>query len=77
LAGGFLLSDWVPAVGRYFVPGKEAVYWSDVDDLRRKTVYYLAHPEERERIVQQGRERIMREHTYNRRVEEWLRWMGF
>ncbi|MFB3787615.1 MAG: glycosyltransferase [bacterium] len=75
LAGGFLLSDWVPAAGRYFIPGEEAVYWSDLDDLRRKTAYYLAHPEEREKIIQRGRERVSREHAYDKRVEEWLRIM--
>ncbi len=75
LAGGFLLSDWVPAAGRFFIPGEEAVYWSDVDDLRRKTAYYLAHPEERAPIIQRGRERVARDHTYDHRVEEWLRIM--
>jgi hypothetical protein len=40
MAGGFLLSDWVPAAGRFFSPGIEAVYWSGIDDLRRKIAFY-------------------------------------
>ncbi|MGC9330140.1 MAG: glycosyltransferase family protein, partial [Candidatus Hinthialibacter sp.] len=72
MAGGFLLSDWVPAAGRFFSPGVEAVYWSGEDDLRRKIDYYLQRPEERQTIARRGRRRILRDHSYARRVEEAL-----
>lgn len=76
VCGGFLLSDWVPAAGRYFDPGIEAVYWSDTDDLRRKIDYYLARPGERARIVENGRARVSRDHTYARRTDDLLKQLG-
>lgn len=72
LAGGFLLSDWVPGAGRYFVPDEEAMYFTDAEDLRAKVAFYLAHPEEREQIVRAGRERVLRSHTYQHRVAQLL-----
>jgi len=72
LAGGFLLSDWVPAAGSYFSPGVEAVYWSDINDLRQKIVYYLAHERERAAIVKRGQQRAQRDHTYHRRIQQLL-----
>ncbi len=73
IAGGFLLSDWVPAAGKYFDPGKEAIYWSDTNDLYAKINYYLMHPEERMEAVEQARRRVMKEHTYQDRVKQLIR----
>ncbi len=75
MAGGFLLSDWVPAAGRFFSPGIEAVYWSGIDDLRRKIAFYREKPEERNRIVQRGRSRVLLHHTYKHRIDEALAWL--
>lgn len=71
-AGGFLLSDWVPAAGRFFAPGKEAIYWSSIEDLRWKIAHYLKEPQERRRIIQRGRARVARDHMYAQRVEQAL-----
>ncbi len=73
VSGGFLLSDWVPAAGKYFVPGEEAVFWSSIDELRSKIDYYLEHPSERLRIIENGRKRVLQEHTYPIRVEQLVR----
>ncbi|MBN2327454.1 MAG: glycosyltransferase [Candidatus Omnitrophica bacterium] len=72
VSGGFLLSDWVPAAGRFFSPGVEAIYWSGQDDLRRKIDYYLHRPEERQSVIRRGRRRISQDHTYARRIEQTL-----
>ncbi|MGI6457932.1 MAG: CgeB family protein [bacterium] len=72
LAGGFLLSDWTPAAGKYFIPGKEAIYWSQIDDLKAKIEYYLNHRDERLEVIRQGRERVLWEHTYGMRVSRLL-----
>lgn len=76
MAGGFLLSDWVPAAGRYFQPGLEAIYWSDPNDLRAKVSYYLKHPDERREIAERGRARVLRSHTYAHRVGALLETLG-
>ncbi|MBI1387344.1 MAG: glycosyltransferase [bacterium] len=72
LAGGFLLSDWVPAAPRYFEPGVEAIYWSDVDDLRAKIDFYLEHVLECRRVIARGRARCERDHHYAARVDGML-----
>jgi spore maturation protein CgeB len=73
--GGFLLSDWVPAAGRFFTPGEEAIYWSSIEDLRWKIDRYLNAPQERQRVVQQGKARVLRDHTYASRVEQLVYFM--
>lgn len=72
LCGGFLLSDWVPAAGQYFVPGTEAVYYSDWDHMRQKVDYYLSHEDERMKIVQTGKQKVEQCHTYQNRVDDLL-----
>lgn len=76
LAGGFLLSDWVPAAGRYFKPGVEAIYWSDFKDLRRKVAYYLKNEVERDEVIKNGQIRVRRDHLYKKRVKQLLDVIG-
>ena len=66
--GGFLLTDYRPALGEFFELDKEVVCYMDIEDLRGKIKYYLAHPEEREEIARGGQERVLREHTYRHRM---------
>lgn len=73
VAGGFLLSDWVPAAARYFSPDREAVYWSNSDDLVTQVNYYLNHPDERRQIVQRGAECVRSKHTYHHRVSDLIK----
>ena len=72
ICDGFLLSDWVSAAGKYFVPSVEAVYWKDIADLRHKIHYYLEHKAERRKIIAAGKARVLRDHTYPHRVQELL-----
>ncbi len=69
VCGGFLLSDWVPAAGKYFVPGKEAVFYSGEINLLRKIDYYLEHEEEKAEIIRAGKQCVLDKHTYTNRVE--------
>ena len=73
IAGGFLVSDWVPGAGRHFEPGREAVYVSSAADMRMAVQYYLEHPELRGGIVNAARERVVRDHTYAHRAGSILR----
>ncbi|MDX9753779.1 MAG: glycosyltransferase [bacterium] len=70
LAGGFLLSDWVPACAAYFQPGVNAIYYKDTLDLKAKVRYYLRHPKEREGVTVRARQWIEQNHTYPRRMWE-------
>jgi len=66
--GGFQLVDWRPALADLFVDGEEIVSFRDMDDLRAKIDYYLAHDEERRAIAVRGRARALREHAFEHRL---------
>jgi tetratricopeptide (TPR) repeat protein len=69
LAGALPIYGEHPDVVDFFQPGEEIVLYSSPADLLAKVQHYLAHADERERIVQAGRERTLREHT----VAQWWR----
>ncbi|MBD3266241.1 glycosyltransferase [bacterium] len=70
--GGFLLSDWVEGADEFFQPGEELIFYHGIDDLVEKVEYYLNHREEREQIIQKGKQRVQAEHTYAARVPHLL-----
>jgi hypothetical protein len=52
--------------------GEHFVTFRTAEDLQRQIDYYLAHPEERERIAQAGCAATLSLHTYERRAESLL-----
>lgn len=72
LSGGFEVVDDVACIRRYFVPGKEMVVADGREDWIDKVKHYLENPHERLSIIQAGRERVLRDHTYHNRVKQIL-----
>jgi len=70
--GGFQLVDRRPALEGLFEPGEDIIVFDDLGDLRNKAAHYLADPEERKRAAERGRQRVLKEHTYEKRMEEIL-----
>ncbi len=70
--GAFQLVDERALLAECFEPGREIATFSSVSDLKDKIAYYLEHPEERQDIARRGRERALREHTYEKRLDEML-----
>ncbi len=68
LVGGFLLTDWVEKADAFFIPGKELMFYHDTEDLKGKIAYFLNHEEERKDIIERGKRRVMKDHTYASRV---------
>lgn len=63
LAGGFLLTEYVPGIENYFEINKEIVCFHNADEMIDKITYYLNHEEERRAIAQAGWKRATSEHT--------------
>ena len=74
--GGFQLAASAPHLGRYFDIGKEIAVFNSIDDLIEQTQHWLKHPVERARIAVAGYERVLTEHTYDKRFAEIFRHLG-
>lgn len=70
--GAFLLSDAQRDVAVLFREGEHLALFHDGGDLRRKIIRYLARPDERARIAEQGHRETVKNHTYRRRMEQFL-----
>ena len=75
-AGGFLLSDDQDDLREVFDVGREAVTYTDRDELRSLVHYYRDHRERRLQIAAAGRARVLREHTYAHRVDTMITLLG-
>ncbi len=72
MAGGFEIVDNVECIKKYFKTGQEIILAKDKKDWFDKIDYYIKHPERRIPIIEAGRKRILREHTYHNRVNQLL-----
>lgn len=68
--GTFVISDRIPSAETLFED--TIVTYEDADDLDRKLEYYLSHDEERRQIAERGREIVLKNHTFDNRVERVL-----
>ncbi|HEB56481.1 MAG TPA: hypothetical protein ENI98_09285 [Gammaproteobacteria bacterium] len=68
VAGGFLLTDYKTDIDKLFELDREIICYSDGTELNEKVNYYLAHPEKRQSVIEQGRDRILQDHTYAKRL---------
>ncbi len=57
-----------------FTPDKEAVFYDSTEDAIDKIKYYLAHPEERERIARAGFARAHRDYDGETGLKNFLDW---
>jgi spore maturation protein CgeB len=74
--GGFLLTERVPHLERYFEPGREVALYDGADELVERVGYWLAHEDERAAVAEAGYRRVLAEHTYDHRFEEIFRRLG-
>jgi spore maturation protein CgeB len=70
--GAFQLVDERAYLRECFIPDQEIVSFRNLQEMRDKVAYYLAHPQERREIALAARRRVLREHTYQRRALEML-----
>ncbi|KAF0232167.1 MAG: hypothetical protein FD177_2641 [Desulfovibrionaceae bacterium] len=70
--GAFLLTDHRAQMERLFEPGREVAVYGDPEEIPELVRHYLAHPEERARIAEAARKRVLAEHTYVTRMGQLL-----
>ncbi len=68
--GGFQLVDERILLPELFEPGRDVVTFSSITDLKEKISYYLANPQERQVIVENGYKKVIKFHLYRHRIEK-------
>lgn len=68
LSGAFYLVQSYMDLPLFYRPGAEVETWSSLPELQEKVRHYLNHPRERAAIARAGRERAIREHTWDSRL---------
>lgn len=71
--GAFQLMDAVPGMEELLEPQQEIAAYHSPEEAKDLAEYYLRHPDERARIAQRGRARVLKEHTYVHRMRSLLR----
>jgi spore maturation protein CgeB len=74
--GGFLLTERVPHLERYFELGREVAVYDSTEDLVEQVGYWLSHEDERVAVAEAGYRRVTAEHTYDHRFDEIFRTVG-
>jgi spore maturation protein CgeB len=74
--GGFLLTERVPHLERYFELDHEVAVFEGVGDLADKVRYWLDHDEERQGVADAGYRRVLSEHTYDHRFAKIFETLG-
>ena len=71
--GGCLLTEANEDLKNFFDLGQELDTYQSLDELRRKTLFYLQNPDKAKAMGERGRQRILKDHTIHMRIEEILR----
>jgi spore maturation protein CgeB len=68
--GGFLLTERVPHLERYFALEREVAVYDGEEQLASKIRHWLENEQDRRAIAEAGYRRVMAEHTYDHRFAE-------
>lgn len=73
--GAFQLVDNRKLLDELFAPGELATF-NTADELYDAIIYYIDRPAEREQIAQKARDRVHRDHTYQKRMQKLLEFIN-
>lgn len=74
--GGFVLSEYSPALEELFAIGKEVETYHTVNELLSKTAFYMEHRDRALEIAAAGSEAVVKRHTIQARVGHMLHRSG-
>ena len=75
-AGGFLITDYREDVEELFDTGREIVCYRNIEELKSNIRYFQSHPEERRKIAESAKEKVMEKHTYEIRMSEMFKYVS-
>lgn len=70
LCGGFEITDDVACIRKYFKENEEIIIAKNTKEWFEKINYYIKNPDLRLSIIDAGRKRVLRDHTYHNRVRQ-------
>lgn len=76
MSGGLYLTEHHDELLPFYDIGREIVTYADFDDLLDKINWLLSNPEQAEMIRRAGRERALKEHSWEMRFEKVFRLLG-
>lgn len=71
--GGFLMTNYQSELPEYFDIGVDLEAYSSMEELVDKCSYYLTHEDERQKIAENGFQKVDSLHTYPHRIMEMIR----
>lgn len=72
----FQLIEFKEDLANHFVENKEIVAFRDMEELVDKIHYYMAADIERTNIANKARDRVLKEHTFQHRIDKMLSLIG-
>lgn len=70
LYGGFEITDDVAVIRKYFKEDEEIIIAKDSKDWYEKINHYMKYPEKRFKIMEAGKARVLKDHTYINRAQK-------
>lgn len=70
--GAFQLVDYRSMLPQHFEVNNEIICYSTLEEAREKINHYLHHPSQRQKIAEQGRNRVIAEHSFEHRMKQML-----
>ena len=74
-AGAFLLTDYRRQLEDLFEPGREVIWYKSPEEALDLASFYSKNDPARRKIVEAGRARVLKDHTYAVRLEKLLKTM--
>ncbi len=71
--GTLLFTERMPGLEDIFEPGKEIVCYGSFEECSELAGYYLSHEAERRKIARAGQARTLQQHTYENRMQDFVR----
>jgi len=76
MSGALYFTGYCDELAEFYEPDKEVIVYRSEHELLDKARYYLRHPAEAERVRQAGRQRALRDHTYQKRFRDLFARLG-